>query len=142
MPDGSVHSPPDLTNATQQEKFISRLDEQGVDVTDVKALLQKGDTDAVKAWLEAYFQSSRPAMPDGSLHSPPDLTNTTQQQEIITRLEDRGVNVTEVKTELQASDTEAVKAWLESYAHAHEGDMPFRHHPGGAGPVNQIGTGQ
>jgi type IV pilus biogenesis protein CpaD/CtpE len=134
MPDGSARAPPDLTDPTQHEKFISRLEDQGVDVTEVKTLLQNGDTDAVKAWLENYFQSNKPAMPDGSARSPPDLTNATQQQEIITRLEEKGVDVTEAEAELESGDTSAVRVWLDNYFHAHEGEMPYDH-PWGEPPT-------
>ena len=116
------------------ESIISELEQQGVDVTEVKTLLQNGDTDAVKAWLDNYFQSNKPAMPDGSGHSPPDLTNATQQQEIITRLEEKGVDVTEAEAELESGDTSAVRTWLDNYFHAHEGEMPS-HHPCGEPPT-------
>lgn len=39
------------------EKIIGRLEQQGVDVTEVKAALQNHDTASVKAWLDAYFKA-------------------------------------------------------------------------------------
>jgi NifU-like protein involved in Fe-S cluster formation len=102
------------------ESIIDSLEQQGVDVTEVKTALQNGDTDAVKAWLEAH----RPARPDGPARSPPDLTDATRQQEIITGLEEKGVDVTEVKADLQNGDTDAVKAWLENYFQAHRPAAP------------------
>ena len=107
------------------EAPIKSLEEKGVDVTFVKAVLQNGDSATVKAWLETYFQARKPVIPDGAAHSSPDLTDPTQEQKIITRLEDEGVDITEVRTDFQNGDTGAVKAWLESYVHAHETEMPF-----------------
>jgi hypothetical protein len=109
------------------EAILDALESKGVDVTQVRASLQNGDTDAVKAWLENYFQSNKPAMPDGSGRSPPDLTDPTQQEKTISRLEEQGVDVTEVRTEVQNGDTAAVTAWLENYVYAHEGEMPYCH---------------
>jgi hypothetical protein len=129
-PEGSARSNPDLTNPTQQQEIITRLGEKGVDITEVKADAQSGDSAAVQAWLENYFQTHRPRGPEGSAPSTPDLTNATQQQEIITRLEEKGVDVTEAQADLQSGDTLAVKTWLESYVHSHEGEMPFHHHAG------------
>jgi DNA-binding transcriptional MerR regulator len=123
-PEGAGRSPPDLTNPTSQEKIITRLEERGVDVTEVKTLLQDGDSAAVQVWLEAYFQANRPERPDASGRSPPDLTDPTKQQEIITRLEERGVDITEVKTLLQNGDTEAVTAWLEAHRPEGSGRSP------------------
>jgi hypothetical protein len=68
-----------------------------------------------------YFAFTRPQKPEGAAHASPDLTNATQQQEIITRLANRGVNVTEPRADLQNGDTTAVKAWLENYLHAMRG---------------------
>ena len=120
------------------ESIIDSLEQQGVDVTEVKTALQNGDTDAVKAWLEAH----RPGKPEGSGRSPPDLSDPVQEQKIIDRLEEQGVDVSEVETDLQEGDTAAVQAWLESYLHSHEGEMGF-HHPHGEPPaVSQSGTSE
>jgi DNA-binding transcriptional MerR regulator len=126
-PDGSGHAPFDLSDATRQEKIIDRLEEKGVDVTDVKTLLQNGDSAAVQAWLEAYFQAHKPEKPARAVRSPPDLSDPVQEQKIIDRLEEQGVDVSEVEGDLQSGDTTAVQAWLETYLHAHEGEMGFHH---------------
>ncbi|MDD1669690.1 MAG: hypothetical protein LUO97_07815 [Methanomicrobiales archaeon] len=92
----------------------------------------------MKAWLEAH----KPARPDRSARSPPDLSDPPQQQKIITRLEEQGVVVNEVEAEIQSGDSTAVKTWLETYLQAHEGEMPFHHHSGEAPPVGSADTGQ
>jgi hypothetical protein len=135
-PEGAGRSPPDLTDPTSQEKIITRLEERGVDVTEVKTALQNGDTEAVQAWLETH----RPERPEGSGRSPPDLTDPVQEQKIIDRLEEQGVDVSEVETDLQNGDTTAVQAWLESYLHSHEGEMGFHHPHGGLPSVSQSST--
>jgi hypothetical protein len=43
---------------------------------------------------------------------------------IIHSLEQKEVDVTEVKAGLQKEDTTAVKTWLENYLRAHEGEIP------------------
>ena len=125
-----ARSVPDLTNSTQQQRILTKLEAEGVDVTEAKTALQNGDTSAVQTWLEAYFQAHRQERPDGSGRSPPDLTNSTRQQQIVTRLEEQGVDVTEVEADLQNGDTTAVQTWLETYLHSHEGEMSFHHHFG------------
>jgi DNA-binding transcriptional MerR regulator len=138
-PEGSGRSPPDLTSSTRQQDIITRLEAEGVDVTEAKTALQNGDSDAVQAWLEAYFQAHRPERPGGAGRSPPDLSDPVQEQKIIDRLEERGVDVTEVEADLQSGDTTAVQTWLETYLPSHEGEMGFHHPPE---PVNQAGTGE
>ena len=121
------------------ESIIATLDQRGVDVTDVKTSLRNGDSDAMQAWLEAYFQAHRPEIPKGSGHSPPDLSDPTREQQMIDRLEKEGVDVTGVEADLLNGNTTAVQAWLETYLPSHEGEMGFHHPPE---PVNQAGTGE
>ena len=42
-------------------------------------------------------------------------------------LEEKGVDVTEAEADFERRDTSAVKAWLDSYFHAHKGEMPSCH---------------
>ncbi|MCX6681361.1 MAG: hypothetical protein NTY71_00015 [Methanoregula sp.] len=43
------------------EKIIDRLEQQGVDVPEVKAALRNHDTAPVKAWLDAYLKAHKDA---------------------------------------------------------------------------------
>ena len=60
-------------NPPSPNEMITHLEQQGVDVTEVKTLLQNGDTDAVKAWLDAYREAHKGQMKDfrmkGNLHA-------------------------------------------------------------------------
>lgn len=109
----------DLTNSTQQQQIITRLEKNGVNVTDFKTDLLNGNTDAAKTWLENYFQTHKPAMGAGAGKAGFDLTNSTQQQQIITRLEKNGVNVTNFKTDLLNGNIDAAKALLDVFMQAH-----------------------
>jgi len=97
------------------DKVIGRLEKPGIDVTTVRNALQNGDLSAVKAWLDAY----REAHKDQILNS----TSRPGPEKIIERLEQQGVDVTEVKTLLQKGDTDAVKAWFGEYREAHKDQM-------------------
>jgi SOS response regulatory protein OraA/RecX len=97
-------------------EMITHLEQQGVDVTEVKPLLQNGDSDAVKAWLDAYRESHKDQMPNSTSRPGP--------EKIIERLEQQGVDVTEVKTALQNGDTATVKTWFDTYREAHKDQMP------------------
>jgi len=113
----------DLTNTTRQQQIITRLEKDGLDVTELRADLRNGNTDAAKAWFENYFQSHKPAMEKGAGRPGVDLTNATRQQQIITRLEKDGVNVTEFKTNLLNDNIDAAKALLDAYMQAHRNNM-------------------
>jgi len=124
------------------EAIISSLEQKGVDVSGVQTALQKGDTVAVKAWLESYFQARKPGTAKGTGHQRFDLNNVTQQQETITRFEERGVDVTGVKADLQNGDITSVHSWLKTYFDAHKGEMPLSQHRGHAKAASQTGTSQ
>jgi len=47
------------------DEMITHLEQQGVDVTEVKTLLGNGDTEAVKAWLDAYRDAHKDQMRPG-----------------------------------------------------------------------------
>ena len=51
----------------------------------------------------------------GIVHPALDLTNATIQQQIITRYEQQGVDVTALQTAFQNGDTAAAKSWLEAH---------------------------
>jgi len=132
--DSSSSSDTGPSHHQSPETTIDALELKGVNVAEVKTSLQNGDTATVRAWLENHFQSDKPAMPDGSLRTPPDLIDSTQQEKTSSRLDEPGIGITEVRTEVQNGDTAAVNAWLENYVHYHEGEMPSCHHSGGALP--------
>ena len=124
MMNGSMRPPLDLTNTTEQQQILTRLEKQGVDVTELKTALQNGNTDAAKTWLENYFETHRMEMGKGIGRPGFDLTNTTEQQQILSRLEQQGVDVSELKTALQNGNTAAAKTWLDTYMQSHKPDMP------------------
>ena len=85
------------------EEMITRLEEKGIDVTEVKAALANGNTDAVKKWFATQGRPDR-----GAMNGTPDFAA------LITRLEEKGIDVTEVKAALANGDTDAVKEWFDA----------------------------
>ena len=97
------------------EAMIDHLEQQGVDVTEVITALRNGDDEAVKAWLDAYREAHK-----GEMQAREDRPGP---EKFIERLEQQGVDVTEVKTALQNGDNEAVKTWLEAYREENRDQM-------------------
>jgi len=69
-------------NSTQQQQklqtLISTIEQEGVDVSQVKTALQNGDTATVKAWLDSHRPAHNDSMPAGH-HGRQFKTNSTQQ---------------------------------------------------------------
>jgi len=104
--------------------IITHLEQGGVDVTEVKTALANGNTEAVTTWLKNHFETHRGEMGKGNGRHGFDMTNTTQQQQILSRLEQQGVDVTELKTALKNGNTNAAKIWLDTYIQSHKHEMP------------------
>ena len=112
-------------NATMQaehlQSMITKLGQQGVDITQVQADLTAGNSEAVKTWFQTYFQSHPMTFANRTGSKPP--VNTTQQAErfqtMITKLGQQGVDITQVQADLTAGNTDAVKAWFQTYRKDH-----------------------
>ncbi len=111
------------------EAFITKLQNQGVDVSTVQAAFQNNDTTAVNAWFKSYSESHQGSF--GNFTHVERGTgfkvNATAQQvhlkSFISKLQSQGVDVSSVQTALQHNDTATVTSWLKSFFEAHPNTM-------------------
>jgi len=103
------------------ETIIANHEHKGVNASAVKPALRNGDNATAMTWLESH----RTTHPAGIGTGRPgfDLTNSTQQQQIITRLEKNGINVTEFKTDLLNGNIDAAKALLDAFMQVHRSNV-------------------
>jgi DNA-binding transcriptional MerR regulator len=112
-------------NSTQRDamtaSFITRLQNQGVDVSTVQTALQNNDMATVNSWLKSYFETHKRSCGNiTQMQRGHDFTiNATARQvhlqSFITNLQNKGVDVSTVQTALQNNDTATVNSWLKSY---------------------------
>jgi len=114
-----MHQGFDLTNTTVQQQILTKLQQKGVDTSGLQTAFQNGDTAAAKTWMQDYFQSHRPVTANSSGHWSLDLTNATVQQQILTKLQQKGVDTSGLQTAFQNSDTAAAKTWMQDYFQSH-----------------------
>ena len=114
-----MHHGFDLTNVTVQQQILAKLQQKGVDTSGLQTAFQNGDTAAAKTWMQDYFQSHRPAATNFSGHRSLDLTNATVQQQILTKLQQKGVDTSGLQTTFQNGDTAAAKTWMQNYVQSH-----------------------
>ncbi len=115
---GSFGKTPDLTNTTVQQEILARYTKQGVDTTGLAAAFQSGNMTDVKTWMGSH-RPAAPGFAKGSFGKTPDLTNTTVQQEILTRFDNQGVDTSALRTAFQNGDASAVKSWFDAFFKAH-----------------------
>ena len=127
-------------NSTQQtaitEKFITNLQNQGVDVSAVQADLANNDTAAVTAWFHSYMTSYQGSgwkgthfQRGGSRFSGNATGQQVRIQSMITKLQSQGVDTSSVQAALSNNDTASVRAWFTTYFQSHAGslNMTTRH---------------
>jgi hypothetical protein len=128
---GTGHRGFDLSNTTVQQQVLTRFQQKGVDTTDLQAAFQAGNMTAAREWMHSH--TTHPAFAgSGTGHRGFDLTNTTVQQQIVTRLQQSGADVSGLQAAFQSGNTTAAQQWLASYWHAHMNVTHFRH-PGDDG---------
>jgi len=95
--------------------IISKLEQQGVDVSVPKTAIANNDQAALKTWLDSYRES----------HPRNQTASETRPllSDIISRLANQGVDVSAAKTAIANNDTSALKAWLDQFRAAHNGEM-------------------
>jgi DNA-binding transcriptional MerR regulator len=115
--------------ATMTSSFITRLQNQGVDVSTIQTALQNNDTATVNSWLKSYFESHKGSF-GNTTHTRRGygfaINKTVRQahlQSFITNLQNKGVDVSTVQTALQNNDTASVNLWLKSYFASHPAIM-------------------
>jgi hypothetical protein len=115
---GASGKTPDFTNATVQQEILARYAKQGVDTSSLAAAFQSGNVTDVKTWMSAH-RPAEPGFAKGTNGKTPDYTNATFQQEILTRLDNRGVDTSALRAAFQNGDTAAVNSWFEANVKAH-----------------------
>jgi len=107
------------------QTIITKMQENGVDTTELETAIADGNQDAVRAFL----QENRPA------DAPERQQNGERMQQMITKMQENGVDTTELKAAIADGDREAVHAFLQENrpADAPEHSQDGEHsHPAGA----------
>jgi SOS response regulatory protein OraA/RecX len=125
---GTGHQKFDLTNVTVQQQILTKLQQKGVDTSGLQVAFQNNDTAAAKTWMQNYFESHKPAMTKFSGRQGLDLTNVTVQQQILTKLQQKGVDTSGLQSAFQSGNTTAAKEWMQSQFRTHAVGMNARHH--------------
>ena len=108
----------DMTNTTFQQEMLTRFQEQGVDVTGLQAAFQSGNMEDVREWMKEHRQAPAGNPPVDKGRQGFDMTNTTFQQEMLTRFQEQGVDVTGLQAAFQSGNMEDVREWMKEHCPA------------------------
>jgi hypothetical protein len=137
---GSCNNFRDTARLFGPQKMIERLEQQGVDVTEVKTALQNGDTTAVKEWLQAYREAHPdlfPARGEGARKGP---MNGDAKGERMTGMLDnltaQGYDVSAIISAVMSGNFETAHTLIQEFRTAHPDLFPARGEGAGKGPMN------
>ena len=114
-----------ITRQTQMiQSSLTKLGQQGVDVTEPQADIAGGNISAAMQWLKSYSQ----AHPDQTIIGPRqqagNVTRQTQMiQSLVSKLEQQGVGVVELQADIAGGNIPAAMQWVKSYFQAHPDQM-------------------
>jgi len=114
------------TMAGRFQSMITKLGQQGTDISQVQADLAAGNMDAVIKWIGSYFQGhpmssgNRTGMKPAGMRPAVNATAQAERlQSMITKLGQQGVDVSQVQADLTAGNTTAVMQWFQQYRKDH-----------------------
>jgi hypothetical protein len=141
---GSGNNLRDTAGLFGPEKMIERLEQQGVDVTEVKTALQNGDTNAVKEWLQACREAHPDAFPargEGAGKGP--MNGDAKDERITGMLENltaQGYDISAISSAVTSGDFKTAHILMQEFRTAHPDLFPARGEGAGSGhPGGQMG---
>lgn len=120
--------------------LIDRLEEQGVDVTAIRAAIEQGDNETARTLMQQFMGERRTER-----SAPP--TNGSREMQIeglLDRLEEQGVDVTAIRAAIEQGDNETAQTLLKQVIESHSKALPKQPRngcPEGKGPFGLRGAG-
>lgn len=96
-------------NEERMQQMITKMQENGVDTTALETALENGDREAVRAFLQENRPADAPERGEGQVPA----MNEERMQQMIRKMQENGVDTTELETALETGDREAVRAFLQ-----------------------------
>jgi hypothetical protein len=102
------------------EKLINRLEQQGVDVTEVIIALQHGDTHAVKEWLQSFREDHQSERVKGAGKNPMTcVANGERMFQMLDNLTAQGYDVSAIRNAVTSGDYETAHILMQEFRTAH-----------------------
>jgi hypothetical protein len=116
------------------EKMIDRLEQQGVDVTEVKTASQNGDIKAVKEWLQSYREAHQGERVKGTGKGPmAGVANGARMLQILDNLTAKGYDVSAIRTAVTSADYKTAQTLMQEFRTAYPDVFPARGEGAGSG---------
>ena len=116
-----------VTRQTQMiQSSVTKLGQQGVDVSQPQADIAGGNISAAMQWLDSYHKThtNNETWRNTTGHQTGNVTRQTQMlQSSVTKLGQQGADVAELQSDITNGNITAAMQWLKSYFQAHPDQM-------------------
>jgi hypothetical protein len=122
---GQRQQPGNVTRQTRMvQSSLTKLGQQGVDTSQPQADIAAGNISAAMQWLKSYYQAHPDQTMTGPRQQPGNVTRQTRMiQSFVSKLEQQGVGVVELQSDIAGGNIPAAMQWLKSYFQDHPGQM-------------------
>jgi DNA-binding GntR family transcriptional regulator len=119
--------PPAGDRGNRMPGLLDHLEEQGYDVTAIRAAVESGDKETARTLLDQFMQEHPDALP-----VPADSPPRGHMTSLLDRLEEQGYDVTAIRAAVESGDKETARTLLDQFMQEHPEEMP--------GPIATPGT--
>ena len=110
------------------QSSVTKLGQQGVDVSQPQADIAGGNISAAMQWLDSYHKThtNNETWRNTTGHQTGNVTRQTQMlQSSVTKLGQQGADVAELQSDITNGNITAAMQWLKSYFQAHPDQMKY-----------------
>jgi hypothetical protein len=96
---------------------VALVESLGHDTSELKALIESGDRDAIKTWMDAFFAEHKDELP-----APPQGKGPCRDP--VALVESLGHDASELKGLIESADRDAIKTWMDAFFAEHKDELP------------------
>ncbi|MDI6876231.1 MAG: hypothetical protein QMC96_05605 [Methanomicrobiales archaeon] len=112
-------------------RLLERLEEQGFDVSAIRAAVESGDRETARTLLQQFLEEHKDALPGPSRQG----DRTSNMTVLLDRLEERGLDVSEIRSAVEGGDAETARTLLQQVMEERQVKPPERLQNGCRDPI-------
>ncbi len=123
--------PPAVGDGDRMTGLLDQIEEQGYDVSAIRAAVESGDLETARDLLDAFMQEQKNVLP-----APPAGGHGDRMTGLLTRLEEQGYDMSDIREAIETGNVENARILLDQFMQQHRGELPEP--PARPGPVATV----
>lgn len=106
-------------------KMLDRLEEQGVDVSAIRAAVESGNMETVHTLMQQFMETYKDLMPfrNATEKNAPGF-GPGMMENRLAQLEAKGYDVSAIRAAVESGDRDTVRTLMQQFMEAHKDEMP------------------